>query len=560
MKGYCEIITIRRRSAKRLLLVCLAIVPMIAEPPEVRIRSAAWFPPSLVIKTDVNLVELAAVVRGPRGGPISGLRAADFEVLDNNQPREITFFSEQRAQMTGAAVAAAPTEPARAASPSTASAPRRSIALFFDDAHASMLGVRKSAEAAEKLVAHALAPTDLAGIFTSSGTVSVDFTADRSLLLRALARLQPHPLAGVHATTQCPTLGPSEAYIIAQHQDIEVEDAAVAEAVGCYCPNPSQLRSCTVQQREVVRSVAQNVWEQYEYQSTTALDVLLIVIRHLAAAPGERLLILMSPGFPTGGMEERISALTDVALRANITISALNSEGLVAERLASRKLFLLSGFMADAAKSTGGKYMHDTNDWAGSLRALAAVPEASYLLGFSPPGAPDGKYHSLRTRVRDHRDYRIESRPGYYASAGASERETTQQRIERVAMSENDIREFPVTLQVQQGPTKEGHVTLLVTVAVDANGLRFAEKEGRRVQELAFLTLLEDAGGNFVAGKQSVMDMALTSTSHAEMLQKGIQAATSFPLTRGGSYRVREVVRELVQNRIWASSAAIEVP
>ena len=68
------------------------------------------------------------------------------------------------------------------------------------------------------------------------------------------------------------------------------------------------------------------------------------------------------------------------------------------ERTEARKLFLLAEFMAAASKSTGGQYLHDTNDWAGSLGAVVAVPEVSYVLGFSPPGDPDGKYHLLKTR------------------------------------------------------------------------------------------------------------------------------------------------------------------
>jgi hypothetical protein len=94
---------------------------------------------------------------------------------------------------------------------------------------------------------------------------------------------------------------------------------------------------------------------------------------------------------------------------------------------------------------------------------------------------------------------------------------------------------------------------------VEAGGLRFPEKEGRHVQELTFLTVLEDAGGNFVAGNQSVMDLVLTPASLAEMKRHGIRATTSFSVGRRGSYRVREVVREVVQDHIWASAAPVEI-
>jgi hypothetical protein len=98
-----------------------------------------------------------------------------------------------------------------------------------------------------------------------------------------------------------------------------------------------------------------------------------------------------------------------------------------------------------------------------------------------------------------------------------------------------------------------------VNIAVDAKGLQFPEKEGRRVEELTLLTVLEDELGNFVAGKESVIGLALTAATLAEKRQKGIEAATSFAVPRPGTYRVREVIREAAQNHVWASGASIEV-
>lgn len=534
-----------------LVLICYTTLPAFAQaPPSVRIRSAAWFPPSAVISTDADLVEMVASVRDRKGRLVGGLHASDFKVLDESQVREITFFSEQKEQQGAVVAPGSRAAPAEGASPSAHPPNPRSIALFFDDAHASMRGVRKSAEAAEQLIENTLAPDDLVGIFTSSGVGWVDFTRDRKVLLAALAHLEAHQLSGVHASTVCPTLGSSEAFIITQHLDIAIEDAAVAEMISCNCRGEP---GCESAQRAAVVSAAQNAWQQYEYQSAASLDAILIVVRHLDLAPGRRLLVIMSPGFPTGGMEDRTSALTDAALRGNITISAVNAEGLVTERLLARKLFVLSGFMADAAKSTGGRYLHDTNDLTGSLRAFVAVPEVSYVLGFSP-GDPDGRYHSLKTQIRGNRQYRVESRPGYYAAVSQSKRESAQQRIDRVAMSSTDVKDFPGTLEVRQE-----QATLNVSVSVNVATLRFPETQGKRLQQLTFLTILEDAAGKFIAGKQSVMDLALTPDGLAATLEKGINAVTALPAPARGSYRVREVVREAAEDRLWAASSSIQV-
>jgi hypothetical protein len=82
-------------------------------PTEVRIRSGDWFPPGMVFSAEANLVELAVIVRDRRGRLAGGLHATDFEILDDNQPREITFFFEQKAQSTGPAPAVGRSWPTR---------------------------------------------------------------------------------------------------------------------------------------------------------------------------------------------------------------------------------------------------------------------------------------------------------------------------------------------------------------------------------------------------------------------------------------------------------------
>ena len=541
----------------RLALCFLPLLSLAQEPVAVRIRTAAWYPPELVISTDSNLVELVAIVRDDHHRPVSGLPATDFEVLDNNQPRALTFFLEQKtaARHSEAAYPTAQSSGRGSDDPTLKISSRRSIALFFDDIHASMAGVRTSAQAATRLITNVLSPSDEVGIYTASSNTTVEFSANRKPLLAALAGLDARQLSGVRATVSCPTLGPSEAYIITQHLDIDIENAAVDELVACNCNPPSP--GCREQQRAVAENAAQNAWQQYAYLSTATLDTLFMVMRQLARRPGDRLLILMSPGFPTGGMEDRTNAIIDTALHGNIRINSLNSEGLVTERLLSRKLFLLSGFMADSARSTGGKYLHDTNDMSGSLRSFTEAPQISYLLGFSPPGNPDGKYHVLKVRVR-RTGLRVESRPGYFAAEAETKTEPVQQRMDRIAQSAMDIKEFPVTLEAKQESLSGSGATLQVKIEVDANSLRFAEKGDRKFQELTFLTVIEDGAGDFVSGKQSVMDIAPTPSGLQEIKKKGIRAVTSFPVSRKGSYRVREVVREIVENRIWASTTLIE--
>ena len=96
---------------------------------------------------------------------------------------------------------------------------------------------------------------------------------------------------------------------------------------------------------------------------------------------------------------------------------------------------------------------------------------------------------------------------------------------------------------------------LEVEIVLDAKRIPFGEKAGRRVQELTFVTVVRDASGRYVQGTETVMDLALTPATFADMQANGIRTTASFVLPKG-SYQVREVVREAVHN----SFAALNTP
>jgi len=55
--------------------------------------------------------------------------------------------------------------------------------------------------------------------------------------------------------------------------------------------------------------------------------------------------------------------------------------------------------------------------------------------------------------------------------------------------------------------------------------------------------VLEDAAGNFVIGKQAVMDLDLTDATLAGLRSTGLRTNTSFAVPKS-SYVVRAVIRE----------------
>jgi hypothetical protein len=136
--------------------------------------------------------------------------------------------------------------------------------------------------------------------------------------------------------------------------------------------------------------------------------------------------------------------------------------------------------------------------------------------------------------------------------------EAVQQRIDREALSDETLDEIPAGVRVSTTASADGQSTIRVEIGVDAKRLKFSRQNGRSIQQLTFVTMLEDAKGNFIEGKQAMMDLMLSAPTLADMEAKGIKAAVSFPAPPG-SYRVREIVREAVQNRMSISNTPVEI-
>jgi VWFA-related protein len=538
------------------LVVFLAVFFNQSPPQEVRIHSGVYTPQPLTLGVQTNLVELAATVRDNHGKFASGLQASDFEVLDKGVPQTINVFVEQDAP-------AAPGAPANAApavaAPVNAPQPR-SIALFFDDTHTENAGLQKAKEAAEKLITTGLQPDDRMGIFTDSGKVTQDFTNDAKVLLEAVARVQPHPHIGLRGMGNAPTLTPYEAFVIAKHLDFVIRDLKVQE-VCSYLPGFCD-RNGLERARQHVQDVAEAMWNQFQPNSSIVLDVLEVVLRRLASMPGNRILVLVSPGFPTTGLENRKDSIIEAALRAHIVINSLNAEALVAGMKAKAiglRQELLSELMSDVAAGTGGRYIQNSNDFEGAIRTLSAPPEVSYLIGFSPAKEPDGKYHELKVRLKNHSGFQVDSRPGYYATAAPKLPDTVQQRIDREASSAETLAEMPATVRVSSVNAEAGLITIDVNIKVDANHLKFMTQDDRRVQQLTFVTLLQDERGHVITGKEAVMDLSLLPATLADMQAKGIKAGITLTVPKG-SYQVREIIREAVENHMAISNTPVEAP
>jgi hypothetical protein len=154
-------------------------------------------------KVRVNLVLVRAVVRDSNGKVVANLKKEDFQLTDERKPRIISSFSVETPASDVPTVKMDSAETTSEGTPvKAAELPQRFVTLFFDDLHLSAQDALLSRQAATKLFA-AMGAGDRLAIFTTSGQVNQDFTADRGKLEDALQRIVPRPRSQ-RSTADCP--------------------------------------------------------------------------------------------------------------------------------------------------------------------------------------------------------------------------------------------------------------------------------------------------------------------------------------------------------------------
>ena len=533
--------------------------------------------PTFQLKAQRNLVTVKVVVRDRNDRPVGNLRKEDFRLSDDGKPQDIIGFTVEAGppgSTGGGAPPAEKTPPAPIAlSPSLA---QRFIILFFDDLHLTIEEAGRTRNAAWEFVTKSILPQDRVAIFTSSGQGDADFTDDRDKLHKALFSLvsRVRKLPDV-----CPDIGEYQAYETIEHNNQDATKVAFYEAYKCDCLDTGMVnQACQDHALSRTKMEARQVWLQADTESQDSLQRIDDAIRRLSAMPGQRRLVLVSPGFLTETRGQEMDAITARALRQEVVVSAIDAAGLMprkirgelieAPELEAIKTLIETagtassgGVLAGLSAATGGVFFHNSNDFGEGFRQGAAVPEVYYVLTFSPPNIVlDGKFHSLKVTVNRRETLTVQARRGYFATEAAlAGRASGQDELEKVVFSLEEIHGLPAQITAQSAPTGNRQSKLTVVIHVDVRELGLRRQGDRSVDKLIFHTTLFDRDGKYVAAKEASLDLHLKDATITRLSQSGIFAKTSFPVLPG-TYRIREVVRDTESKLMSALNYVVEVP
>ncbi len=314
-------------------------------------------------------------------------------------------------------------------------------------------------------------------------------------------------------------------------------------------------------------------------ETRSTLKVLEVVAKRLSSLPGQRAAVLISAGFITPFQNQEVSAVIDRAVRSGVVINCLDARGLYtpaefdagqsystpdSQRILSQYQRLEAmadgGVLGEIADGTGGTYLHDRNDFLGSLRQLTAPPDVTYVLTFSPSDLKtDGKYHKLKVTLKNASDVNLQARRGYFAPTRAEDAaEQAKDEIEDAVFSRDQVNDIPVSLHTQFFKTSDFNARLAVVAHVDLKPIRFRKLDGRNRNTLTVVTGIFDNDGNYITGQEKTIEMRFRDETLESRIASGLTVRANFDV-KTGTYGVRMVARD-TDGHMYSATQAVQIP
>ncbi len=531
----------------------------------------------------VNIVTVPVVVRDRNSNPVSTLKKEDFLVFDNGKPQAIGRFTVEKNGVS----ARAPNPPAVTPPPDGAipgdaaekapAIPDRFLAFIFDDLHLEFADLAQARKAVLPYLdpKNAGANTRIA-LFTTSGQNIVDFTNDLDKLRDDLNRIIPrHREFGSRGANCPPYISAYVADQILNRNNQSAIQAIITEEYACLGGPPPAI------QPQQIEAEAQQVLSSAEMETHTTLGVLRNIVRRMSGMPGQRIAVLVSPGYLiTTGFETELTEVINLAVRQNVVVNTLDARGLYTDATldASRATYLSSvantmqafdrddqlitgEVLGEIADGTGGTWFHNNNDLGEGFRRTTEAPEVYYVIAYSPGDLKnDGRFHKIKVALKDGKGFTIQARRGYYApTKKTDEADQAKEDIESALFSRDEIHTIPVSVHTQFFKTTDTAAKLAVITHIDLAHLRLRKSEGRNSDDLVVVSALFDSNGNFVTANQETLQLRLKDEHLEARLKSGVTLKSDFDV-KPGAYLVRLVVRDTEGQEIASTNGSVEIP
>ena len=553
---------------RRCLTAGLALLPLLAQQ-----RTPTF-------QSSTTLVEVTAVVRDAEGKAVGGLNADDFRLFDSGKRQTISSFRVET--LRGDKTSSHPT--AGAANP--AAVPDRFVAFVVDDQNlvpehfpiATLAGSRYMAQ---------LRPGDRAAVVTTSGHTILPFTADRDKLREAFSRMvsldrrATFDVSGLNSEITCKITYLKADWILRGDASSlqncvppawkppQVQLDPVRPGSGVTLAPPGEAHQIFLENQ--VRLFAESIVQAGDRDVQSYFLGLARLIGAMSHMPGERLIILLSPGMYVPPRLRNLQDWTiENALRAGVVLSGVDPRGVFIrndpddpstwpDAWGLAEAMDRVGFMENVTSGTGGTFLRGDNDIQGAIRRLDVSPEFVYVLGFSPTQLKlDGKLHPLKVTL-NRRGFTIQARSGYYA-VGTEPGETARrhQQMQDAFFSGRQMQDVAVNLRLRSSHKPNTSIVLTATAEIGLGNVPFRKDGAVNRSDLTMVVGIFDQNGNLVMDFWKDIALHPSDEALAALRRSGLEVATDFDVLPG-RYLVRPLVRESDGQAMGTHSSAVEI-
>ncbi len=521
--------------------------------------------PSYVIKSQTNVVLVDVRVWDKSGKPVEGLKASDFQVLEDGKPQTVTSFSEENiptlTQATAAGSQSAVINLANLppdAQPGKIVQDHRLIVLFFDMTAMPVDDLTRAIQAATNFVNKESTAADLVSVVIYSYQLKVlqDFTNDRSVLDKTLDAIR------VGATSQLAQSGPEGE---AGTTDLSGNEVVSQDVSDAFTPDETEFNIFNTDEKlAAIQSLAQMLQD----------------------VPGRKLVIHFSSGIERTGLENeaQLRATVDAANRSNVSLYTMDARGLVAlppggdaSSASPSGTALYTGqamysavsslegsreTLATLATDTGGRSFYDTNDFSQAFRDIQQENSSYYLLGYTPTNTKaDGRFRRITVKV-DRPGEKVESRPGYFAPKNWRQltREDKEVQLQQAMGLDAPFVDLPFVVEPSYFRLSDGDYYVVLAAKIPGSELSFQKKSGAHQTAFDFAWRATSGKDKRPAGfLRDTLPVKLSGETYDRVLAGNILYEGAMVLPPG-KYQLKAVVRENETGKIGSFEVPLDLP
>jgi VWFA-related protein len=540
-----------------------------------------------VVRISTDLVQTGVSVFDKKGRFVEGLKKEDFELKVDGKPVEIGFFERVFAgtalEETQVAAVVRGDSPAKikeigkdAVVPNLPSR-GRVVVFFVDDIHIAFENLKSAKDSIIRFIDKEMGPNDVAAIASSTGQIGFlqQYTDNKDVLKMAVNRLTYRPF-GARDIEQ-PIMTDGQAVLIDQG-DKQVFAFFVGQAIKMLSLSPSQAAEYVTRRARILVQRASGL-------SKATLSSLETLSRRAAGLPGRKLIFFVSDGFPidikNSDTLDRLRRIVDASMRAGVVIYTVNSRGLETDmmdaavdppptgRVASASRLIGEDILNALAAETGGRFIHNTNDFNPDLAKALKETSTYYLLAWRPSEAGGSKkFRSIKVSIKNRPELSVKVQRGYFEKTpeAAKQKEATNAKsnapadpLRKAINSLFPKREIPTRVALTYIDTPGIGSTLVASMKVEADALKFEQPGGA-------VAAVVDITGTVFDAKGKALDsfnhrLTVTPPSSASGAAKPPDIIYNYRATlKPGLYQVRVAALDRASGRTGSAREWVEIP